>query len=74
MAFVVPRAWEAVTRVFEVADAAWRGIGRIPMSGLVLREEFATFDAARRYGIRIGSRHHSHARSGQHPEREAHDL
>jgi len=49
-----PRAWDAVTRVFEVADTAWRGIGEIPLSGLALREEYAAFDAARRYGVDLG--------------------
>lgn len=30
---------------FETVDAAWRGIGTIPESGLRLRKEFADFDA-----------------------------
>jgi hydrogenase expression/formation protein HypD len=42
-------AREMVRRVFEVCDRAWRGIGTIPQSGLALREEFAAFDAARRF-------------------------
>ncbi len=45
------RAREAVGRVFEVADVAWRGIGCIPASGLKVREEYAAFDAARRYSV-----------------------
>jgi len=32
-------------QVFEPATAAWRGLGRIPASGLQLRQEFAAFDA-----------------------------
>ncbi len=32
-------------RVFEVADAGWRGLGTVPASGLRLRKEYARFDA-----------------------------
>lgn len=35
--------------VFKVVDRAWRGIGTIPASGLGLREEYAQYDAARRF-------------------------
>ena len=38
-------AQHIMTRVFEVADQKWRGIGSIPRSGLRLREEFAAYDA-----------------------------
>ncbi|HVZ47821.1 MAG TPA: hydrogenase formation protein HypD [Gemmatimonadaceae bacterium] len=40
-----------VEAVFELADRKWRGIGEIPMSGLRLREEFAAFDAERRFDV-----------------------
>jgi hydrogenase expression/formation protein HypD len=40
-------------RVFEVADAEWRGFGVIPASGLRLREEYARFDAARLFPIEV---------------------
>jgi len=40
-----PKARETMHRVFEDADAEWRGLGTIPGSGLRLREEFRTFDA-----------------------------
>jgi hydrogenase expression/formation protein HypD len=39
-------------RVFEPADVPWRGLGTIPQSGLVLREEYAAFDAQRRFQLR----------------------
>jgi len=48
-----PKAWDAVMEVFEVADSAWRGIGQIAKSGLALREGYAAFDAARRYGVEL---------------------
>ncbi|MCC7376815.1 MAG: hydrogenase formation protein HypD [Verrucomicrobiales bacterium] len=41
------RAW--IEKVFRVDDRDWRGIGRIPMSGYRLRDEFAAFDAERRF-------------------------
>ncbi len=44
-------AKEVMGRVFEAADAEWRGIGRIPGSGLRLRGEYAASDAAVRFGI-----------------------
>jgi hydrogenase expression/formation protein HypD len=40
-----------VTEVFRLVDRQWRGIGRIPASGLSLREEFADFDAEYRFGL-----------------------
>jgi hydrogenase expression/formation protein HypD len=44
-------AQELVARVFELVDRKWRGIGEIPGSGLALREEFAEFDAERRFAV-----------------------
>jgi hydrogenase expression/formation protein HypD len=46
-----PLAVGACEKVFRPAQALWRGIGIIPGSGLVLRDEFARFDASIRYGI-----------------------
>jgi len=37
--------------VFEPGTVRWRGVGDIPDSGLVLREKFAAFDAAARFGL-----------------------
>lgn len=47
-----PAAMAAVERVFEPRADLWRGLGAIPDSGLALREEFAPFDAARRFDYR----------------------
>jgi hydrogenase expression/formation protein HypD len=44
-------AQDAIKRVFTIADRSWRGIGTIAESGLVLAEEFAAFDAERRFGV-----------------------
>lgn len=38
-------------KVFQPADSLWRGLGEIPDSGLVLRPEYARYDAAARYGL-----------------------
>ena len=40
-------AQKIMREVFTVADRKWRGIGEIAESGLVLREEFAAYDAER---------------------------
>jgi hydrogenase expression/formation protein HypD len=39
--------------IFEPYDASWRGLGRIPMSGLRFRKEFAGFDAGAGPGPRM---------------------
>ena len=44
-------ARERIEDVFELVDRKWRGIGEIPMSGLRLREEFAAYDAERRFAL-----------------------
>ena len=43
-----PAAVAAIEEVFEPCDAAWRGLGSIPGSGLRLRPAFAAFDAVQR--------------------------
>lgn len=40
-----------VEAVFELTDRKWRGIGEIPLSGLRLREEFAAYDAERKFDV-----------------------
>jgi len=46
-----------MNKVFEVTDAAWRGLGTIPRSGLKLRPEFATWDALERYEVAVTDGH-----------------
>ncbi len=48
-----PKAREIMDRVFRPSDALWRGLGRIPDSGLTFREEYADFDAERLFGLTI---------------------
>jgi hydrogenase expression/formation protein HypD len=43
------RAQAIIGQIFEPCDRAWRGIGVIPQSGYQLRNEYAAFDAERRF-------------------------
>jgi len=49
-----PKALEVMNRVFERTGATWRGFGRIPDSGLVIRKEFGEFDASRVFELAAG--------------------
>lgn len=42
-------ALAAIDEVFETCTATWRGLGDIPGSGYRIRDEFANFDAVRRF-------------------------
>ncbi len=44
-------AQKLIAQVFEVTDRKWRGIGEIPRSGYRLRDEFAAFDAEKRFDV-----------------------
>lgn len=44
-----PVALAAIDEVFEICTATWRGLGDIPGSGYRIRDEFANFDAVRRF-------------------------
>ncbi|MBU0481397.1 MAG: hydrogenase formation protein HypD [Proteobacteria bacterium] len=44
-------ARKAVAEVFTVCNQKWRGIGEIPGSGLMIREKFSRYDAARKFGV-----------------------
>jgi hydrogenase expression/formation protein HypD len=46
-----PRARRVVEEVFRPVDAAWRGLGTLPESGLALREAFADHDAEARLDV-----------------------
>jgi len=49
-----PLARAVTERFLRPADVYWRGLGPLPDSGLVLRDEFARFDAEKRFGIAVG--------------------
>ena len=45
------QAKQVIEETFDVIDASWRALGVIPESGLVLKDAFADFDAARRFDL-----------------------
>jgi len=45
-------ARELIRKIFAVTDRAWRGIGIIPASGFRLRDEFAEYDAEKKFSVR----------------------
>jgi len=47
------KAQEVMQLVFDVTDAAWRGIGTIPSSKCRLRSEYKTYDAHSKHSIRV---------------------
>ena len=46
-----PAALKMMETVFMPAHAAWRGMGKIPLSGLAIRPAFAAFDAKKAFGL-----------------------
>ncbi|NND09016.1 MAG: hydrogenase formation protein HypD [Saprospiraceae bacterium] len=44
-------AQDVINSVFQVTDQHWRGIGKIPSSGLMLRDTFAQHDAQRKFAL-----------------------
>ncbi len=61
-----PEARKQLYRVFEPADAEWRGLGAIPGSGLAIREEYARFDATKSFDVDPGpTREHRGCRCGE---------
>ncbi len=51
------KAQQLVKKVFDVVHARWRGLGKLPSSALALKEEFAPYDARKKYDMKIeGSR------------------
>lgn len=47
------KARQVVDQVFTVADSEWRGLGSIPNSGLIIRDEYKTFDTTSRFTIEV---------------------
>jgi hydrogenase expression/formation protein HypD len=42
-----------LSRVFEVKDDRWRGLGVIPGSGLKIRDDYSTFDAEKHFTVTV---------------------
>jgi hydrogenase expression/formation protein HypD len=48
-----PHALAILERVFQPVDAEWRGLGRIPQSGLALKPEFSALDAGLEFELSL---------------------
>ncbi len=46
-------AKKIIQEVFVIADREWRGIGNIPFSGYEVKNEYAAFDANKKFNIRL---------------------
>jgi len=46
-----PAAVRLIEKLMEPADAEWRGLGTIVGSGLALRDQYASFDARRKFEV-----------------------
>jgi len=61
-----PHAQALLAEVFAPEDAAWRGLGEIPASGLGLRADYRGLDAARRFPVEPEpTREHPGCRCGE---------
>jgi hydrogenase expression/formation protein HypD len=47
------KAQKLVEQVFDVTDGNWRGLGKLPKSALMLKEEFEPYDARKKYDLHI---------------------
>jgi hydrogenase expression/formation protein HypD len=45
------KARQLVEQVFRAADSEWRGLGNIPDSGMIVRDEYKLFDTISRFNI-----------------------
>lgn len=43
------KALKLIFDIFEIKDSFWRGLGKIPQSGLKIKSSFAEFDAEKKY-------------------------
>ena len=48
-----PKARSTMNAVFETADAAWRGLGNIHLSGLKIKKGYEAFDAQKVFDIKL---------------------
>lgn len=49
-----PLARRLMEEILQPADARWRGLGKIPRSGLELKPEYSAFDARKKFDLVIG--------------------
>ncbi|MBF0232773.1 MAG: hydrogenase formation protein HypD [Desulfamplus sp.] len=51
-----PKARHIMNQVFEPDDSVWRGIGKIPQSGMKLKDIYSKFNALEKFGIELKQR------------------
>jgi hydrogenase expression/formation protein HypD len=55
--FVTPegnrKAQSVINRVFDVVAGRWRGLGKLSASALKLKDDFAAYDARKKYNVKI---------------------
>jgi hydrogenase expression/formation protein HypD len=49
------QAQDVVRQVYQVCDQSWRGLGKLPQGGLTLRDDYAAFDANKRFAAAFRS-------------------
>lgn len=59
------QARKTIDQVFRRCDRTWRGIGRLPQSGLTIRPQFAAFDAEQRFQPRTSDETDNDCLAGQ---------
>jgi hydrogenase expression/formation protein HypD len=47
------KALKLVSKVFDVVDGSWRGLGRLPSSAFSLKSDFSECDAREKHNIKI---------------------
>lgn len=47
------RACDLMNQVFEPIDTLWRGLGKLPASGLAIRNAYAAWDANKRFNLHL---------------------
>jgi hydrogenase expression/formation protein HypD len=45
------KALALLNQVYDIADARWRGFGVIPNSGLVLKDQFSSYDGTKKFDL-----------------------
>jgi hydrogenase expression/formation protein HypD len=47
------KAQKLIAQVFDVVSGNWRGLGKVPVSALALKNEFNEYDASKKYNVKI---------------------
>ncbi len=58
-------AQKSMYEVFEVSDALWRGLGKLPKSGLSLKDEYKDFDAVLKFPVEVKTPKETACRCGE---------